>query len=443
MVKGVFTLIVGVHACLGATGASHRVNLIDEDDARRFILGLPEEVSHTRSTDANEHLDEVGTGHREERHVGLAGDCLGQQSLTRSRRPHEQSAFGNLTAQLGVVLGILEEVDNLGNLHFGLGQACNILEGHLVVVILVKEFRLGLADIEDATTATGATHATIHEEIEGDQQDDGTKGPEHHRIIARLVILNITLKGPGSFPLLGFFVKARGPGNLRGDPVGCHTSTEHGRPLRLRLLSDALSRFFSQFGLQVILVGVDRHRRHASFTDDFVELGPCHLLRDAAVVVQPEHRQEEQSHQSIHPEEVELGRLALVIVVSHNLFQSKSLSKPLPLIQVGNLVDACIGPELLQVVALAEVRDKDVHKDIAIVNNHPLCILVAVIIKGALPSILFHILPDTVGHCCHLHGGIARCYDKSLGCCRFDVGEIHMDDVTSFLFLNCLDNCLN
>ena len=62
--------------------AADRIQLVDEDDARSFRLGLLEEVADSRGPDAHEHLDEVRARDREERHLGLAGDGLGQQGLT-------------------------------------------------------------------------------------------------------------------------------------------------------------------------------------------------------------------------------------------------------------------------------------------------------------------------------------------------------------------------
>ena len=37
-----------------------------------------EQIAHPRRADADEHLDEVGTGDAEERHAGLAGDGAGE-----------------------------------------------------------------------------------------------------------------------------------------------------------------------------------------------------------------------------------------------------------------------------------------------------------------------------------------------------------------------------
>ena len=70
----------------GAAMAADGVELVDEDDAGSLFLGLVEHVAYAGRADADEHLDEIGTGNREERHLGLAGDRLGEQRLTGTRR---------------------------------------------------------------------------------------------------------------------------------------------------------------------------------------------------------------------------------------------------------------------------------------------------------------------------------------------------------------------
>jgi hypothetical protein len=40
--------------------AADRVDLVDEDNAGRVLLGLLEHVAHARSADADEHFNEVG-----------------------------------------------------------------------------------------------------------------------------------------------------------------------------------------------------------------------------------------------------------------------------------------------------------------------------------------------------------------------------------------------
>ena len=52
--------------------------------------------------------------------------------------------------------------------------------------------------------------------------------------------------------------------------------------------------------------------------DYFLKLRPCDFLRNGTIARHPIHGEQEQRHESIHPEEVELRHLALVIVISHS-----------------------------------------------------------------------------------------------------------------------------
>ena len=79
----------------------------------RVLLGLLEHVAHARGADADEHLDEVGAGDREERHLGLARDRARQQRLAGTGRADHQHALGNLAAELLELARILQEVDDL------------------------------------------------------------------------------------------------------------------------------------------------------------------------------------------------------------------------------------------------------------------------------------------------------------------------------------------
>ena len=63
------------------------------------LLRLLEEVAHARGADADDRLDELGRGHREERNVGLAGDGAREQRLARSRRAGEQHAVRDPAAE--------------------------------------------------------------------------------------------------------------------------------------------------------------------------------------------------------------------------------------------------------------------------------------------------------------------------------------------------------
>lgn len=85
LVEGVLTFVVTTEGRVLSAGAANGVDFVNEDDAGRLFLGLAEEVAHTAGTNADEHLDKIGAGKREKRHVRFTCHCFGQESLARSR----------------------------------------------------------------------------------------------------------------------------------------------------------------------------------------------------------------------------------------------------------------------------------------------------------------------------------------------------------------------
>src|SRR5207253_11509104 len=112
----------------GTAMAADGVDFIDEDDARGVFLALLKEIANARSADADEHLDEVRAGDREKRRVRFAGNCAREERLARSRRSHQQNALRNLSAELGELLWLFEELDDLVELELGLVDSGHILE---------------------------------------------------------------------------------------------------------------------------------------------------------------------------------------------------------------------------------------------------------------------------------------------------------------------------
>src|SRR3954447_2196952 len=100
--------------------AADRVDFVDEDDAGRILLALFEEVADAACADADEHLDEVRTRDREERHAGFTRDRAGEQGLAGSGRSDQKHAFGDASAQLLELLRLAQELDNLLQLFLGL-----------------------------------------------------------------------------------------------------------------------------------------------------------------------------------------------------------------------------------------------------------------------------------------------------------------------------------
>ena len=92
-------------------------------------LGLREQIAHARGADADDHLDELRRGHLEERHAGLAGHRPREQRLAGAGRPLQQHAARDPAAELQVLVRVLEEVDDLGQLLLGLVDPGDVVEG--------------------------------------------------------------------------------------------------------------------------------------------------------------------------------------------------------------------------------------------------------------------------------------------------------------------------
>ncbi|MNU56507.1 hypothetical protein D3C71_456040 [compost metagenome] len=173
LVQGLFALIIAA-AHAGAAVTANSVDLIDEDDARRMLFRVFKHVAHAAGTDADEHFHEVGTGNREERHLGFAGDGARQQGFTRARRTDHQHAAGNAAAQFLEFARVLEEVDHFVDFFFRFVATGDIGEGDGVAGF-IHHARLRLAERECPALAA-ALHLTHEEYPHADQQQHGEPG---------------------------------------------------------------------------------------------------------------------------------------------------------------------------------------------------------------------------------------------------------------------------
>ena len=125
LVERLLALVVAAaeRARAARAAAADRVHLVDEDDRRRGFLGVLEQVAHARGADADDRLDELGRGDREERHARLPRDRAREQRLARARPARQQHAARDPPAEPLVLLRVLEEVDDLGQLALGLVDA--------------------------------------------------------------------------------------------------------------------------------------------------------------------------------------------------------------------------------------------------------------------------------------------------------------------------------
>src|SRR5205823_5826686 len=181
LIQRLLTLVVPA-AEAGATMTADRVDFIDEDDARRVLLALFEQVAHTRRADADKHLDEVGTADREEGHIRFARDRPRQQRLAGPRRPHQQHALRNTATELLELLRLAEKLDDFLELVLRLVDARDVLERHLLLRAR-RELRLALAERQRFVAA--ALHLPHEEDPEADHQENWRPRIEQRRPRAR------------------------------------------------------------------------------------------------------------------------------------------------------------------------------------------------------------------------------------------------------------------
>src|SRR5439155_5819655 len=150
------------------------VDLVDEDDARRVLLALLEQVAHTGSAHAHEHLHEVRPADAEERHARFAGDRFGQEGLARPRRADDQDALRNAPPQLLEFVRVFEELDDLDNFFLGLINPGHVGKCHFFAVFR-QEPRAAPAERQRLVAAD--LHLSHQKEPE--RQEENERPPRH------------------------------------------------------------------------------------------------------------------------------------------------------------------------------------------------------------------------------------------------------------------------
>jgi hypothetical protein len=116
----------------GRPRAPDRVELVDEDDRRRSLLRLGEQVAHARGSDPDDRLHELRRGDREEGCICLSGNRAREQRLAGARRAGQEDAARNPATELAVLRRTAKEVDHFGQLVLGLVDPGDVLERHPV-----------------------------------------------------------------------------------------------------------------------------------------------------------------------------------------------------------------------------------------------------------------------------------------------------------------------
>ena len=168
LVQGLLPLVVAAHAVV--PGLADGVDLVDEDDAGGHFAGLFEQVADTGRAHAHEHLHKVRAADGEEGHPRLSGHGLSQQRLTGARRAHQQHALGQLGADVGVLLGVVEDVDDLLQRLFRLVLSGHVPEGDARLFLHI-DLGVGLAHAAKTAHAALSAHAA-EEEHHGAHHND-------------------------------------------------------------------------------------------------------------------------------------------------------------------------------------------------------------------------------------------------------------------------------
>ena len=197
LVQRLLALIVAAEAA-AVTGFADGVNFVDKDNARCHLGGLLKEVAHAAGAHAHEHLHKVRTGDGEERHIGLTGHGLGQQRFAGTGRAHQQGALGELGADGGVFLRIVEEVDDLLQRFLCLVLTGHILEGDAGGLFHI-DLGIGLAHIADAADAAAALGEETHQQHEHAHHQNGRHDVSDHELQHRR---HLGLVGAGVFHMV-------------------------------------------------------------------------------------------------------------------------------------------------------------------------------------------------------------------------------------------------
>src|SRR5690606_21525856 len=185
LVEGLLALVVAA-AHAGTAVAPDGVDLVDEDDGRRVLLRLFEQVAHAAGAHAHEHLDEVRPRDRVERNVRLTSDRAREKGLAGSGRAIEQHTLRDARAHGLEPCGVGEELLDLVQLFDRLVGTGDVVEGDLWR-LLRHEFGLRLAELHDlASAALHARHEEPEDEADDDERDDE---PEHRGEPAAVVDL--------------------------------------------------------------------------------------------------------------------------------------------------------------------------------------------------------------------------------------------------------------
>src|SRR5262249_259373 len=112
------------------TMSANGVDFIHEDNARAVPLGLVKQIAHAARAYTHEHFDKFRTADAEERHAGLARNCLRQQALARAGATNQKTSLWNACAKLDKLPRFAQEFHDFFQFFFGFVGPCHVLKCH-------------------------------------------------------------------------------------------------------------------------------------------------------------------------------------------------------------------------------------------------------------------------------------------------------------------------
>src|ERR1019366_1480690 len=151
-------VIAEANGSSGTAGLADRIQLVDEYNARRFLLRLFEQIADASRADSDEHLHELGSGDREKCDPCFSGNGFRQQRLARAWGPHQEDSLGYAPAQLLILRRLTQKVDDFLQLQLGFVQAGNVRKGDLDPAGLVMNLRPILTKRQRSASLRDAAH---------------------------------------------------------------------------------------------------------------------------------------------------------------------------------------------------------------------------------------------------------------------------------------------
>jgi hypothetical protein len=159
-----------------AARATDGVQLVNEDDRRRRLPRLLEQVPYAGGANAHDHLDELGRTEAEEGDPRLSSNRAGQERLAGSWRTDEQHALRHGASEPLVLGRVFQEVDDLDQLVLGLVDPRNVVESDRWLLLTVALSAAAPQAEQSATCRCG--RAATDPDKGADQQQGGAKADE-------------------------------------------------------------------------------------------------------------------------------------------------------------------------------------------------------------------------------------------------------------------------